>query len=115
MRYLLIFLLPMLLSSCVTPPPPLPPVVTPKPQPLKVALVLGGGAARGFAHIGVIKVLQESGIHFDYVVGNSAGSIIGALYAKGMSWQEMADWWQACGRPDKYDRNGDGVPCESLR
>ncbi|RPH95551.1 MAG: hypothetical protein EHM72_14920 [Calditrichaeota bacterium] len=57
----------------------------------RTGIAFGGGAVRGFAHIGVIKVLQESGIHFDYVVGNSAGSIIGALYAKGMSWQEMVE------------------------
>lgn len=84
-------LLAVLLTACVAPPPPpLPtppvpiPVVTPKP-PLKIALALGGGAARGFAHIGVIKALEAQGIVPDMVVGTSAGSVVGALYASGMS------------------------------
>ena len=91
MRHLPILLLAVLLSACVTPPPAPPvstPVVTPKP-PVKVALVLGGGAARGFAHIGVIKSLEAQGIVPDIVVGTSAGSVVGALYAGGMSGFEM--------------------------
>lgn len=51
--------------------------------PIKIALVLGGGAARGFAHIGVIKALESQGIVPDMVVGTSAGSLVGALYAAG--------------------------------
>lgn len=51
--------------------------------PIKVALVLGGGAARGFAHIGVIKALESQGIVPDIIVGTSAGSLVGALYAAG--------------------------------
>lgn len=54
-------------------------------RPLKIALALGGGAARGFAHIGVIKALQARGIDADIVVGTSAGSLIAALYASGMT------------------------------
>lgn len=81
MRFLPVFLIAALLSACATPPPP--PVVTPKPAP-KIALVLGGGAARGFAHIGVIKALEAQGIAPDMVVGTSAGSVVGALYASGM-------------------------------
>ena len=46
-------------------------------------MVLGGGAARGFAHIGVIKALEAQGIYPDIVVGTSAGSLVGALYAAG--------------------------------
>jgi len=49
----------------------------------KIALALGGGAARGFAHIGVIKVLESHGIVADYVVGTSAGAVVGSLYAGG--------------------------------
>jgi len=77
--------------------PPLPPVippaiadstanVVPAPLPLrkvKIGLALGGGAARGFAHIGVIKALEANGIVPDIVVGTSAGSVVGALYAAG--------------------------------
>ncbi len=59
----------------------MPPVV-PKPAP-KVALVLGGGAARGFAHIGAIKALEAQGIVADIIVGTSAGAVVGALYAAG--------------------------------
>ena len=55
----------------------------------KSGVAFGGGAARGFAHIGIVKVFEESGFKFDYIVGNSAGSIVGALYAAGMSWKEM--------------------------
>jgi len=57
----------------------------------KKALVLGGGSARGLAHIGVIKVLQEENVTFDAVFGTSMGAIIGALYSAGMNWREMAD------------------------
>ncbi|GGY42499.1 patatin-like phospholipase family protein [Pseudoduganella albidiflava] len=50
---------------------------------VKIGLALGGGAARGFAHIGVIKALEANGILADVVVGTSAGSVVGALYAAG--------------------------------
>lgn len=53
------------------------------PAKPKIALALGGGAARGFAHIGVIKVLESHGIVADYVVGTSAGAVVGSLYAGG--------------------------------
>lgn len=57
-----------------------------KPQrPLRVALALGGGAARGFAHIGVIKALEARNVRVDLVAGTSAGSVIAALYASGMN------------------------------
>ncbi|MDE2289967.1 MAG: patatin-like phospholipase family protein [Burkholderiales bacterium] len=55
------------------------------PRHLKIGLALGGGAARGFAHIGVIKALEAHGIHPDLIVGTSAGSVVGALYASGLS------------------------------
>jgi NTE family protein len=54
-----------------------------------LALALGGGAARGFAHIGVIEVLEGLGVRPEWVVGTSAGSLVGALYASGMSLVEM--------------------------
>jgi NTE family protein len=53
------------------------------PPPPKIALVLGGGAAKGFAHIGVIKALEAHNIAPDLVIGTSAGSVVGALYAAG--------------------------------
>jgi NTE family protein len=62
----------------------LPPVVEPVRRPPRLGLVLGGGAARGFAHVGVIQVLEQSGIRPDLVVGTSAGSLVAALYASGM-------------------------------
>lgn len=61
-------------------PPPVPAVVL---RPPRIGLALGGGAARGFAHIGVIQVLEENGIRPDLVVGTSAGSLVAALYASG--------------------------------
>ncbi|MGC9366601.1 MAG: patatin-like phospholipase family protein [bacterium] len=56
---------------------------------LRIGLVLSGGGARGFAHIGVLKVLQQAGITPDFVVGTSMGSIVGGLYAIGLSPQEL--------------------------
>jgi NTE family protein len=50
---------------------------------MKIGLVLSGGGARGIAHLGVIKALQEMGIHFDQIAGTSAGAITGALLAQG--------------------------------
>ncbi len=55
----------------------------------KVGLVLSGGGARGLSHIGVIKALEEEGIPIDYITGTSMGSLIGAMYATGMSAAEM--------------------------
>ena len=63
---------------------PIEPPVVERP-PAKIALALGGGAARGFAHIGVIKALEAQGISADIVVGTSAGSVVGALYASGLN------------------------------
>ncbi len=61
----------------------------PHDKKLKVGLVLSGGGARGFAHIGVIKVLEEEGIDVDMIGGTSMGSIVGGLYAMGYSIQEI--------------------------
>ena len=52
-------------------------------QRKKVGLVLSGGGAKGVAHIGVLKVLEEAGIPIDYIAGTSMGSLVGALYAIG--------------------------------
>ncbi|MBN8515005.1 patatin-like phospholipase family protein [Accumulibacter sp.] len=58
-------------------------------RPAKLGLALGGGAARGFAHVGVIKVLESQGIVPDIVVGSSAGAVVGALYAAGHNGFEL--------------------------
>ena len=88
-RLSLVALVTLLLSACATPPQPLP-VATPQPRPPpRLALALGGGAARGFAHVGVIKALEAQGIVPDIVVGTSAGAVVGALYAAGHSGFEL--------------------------
>jgi len=66
-----------MLAACATTQGPL---VTEGPKP-RIALVLGGGAARGFAHIGVIRALEQEKIPIDMIVGTSVGSLIGAIYA----------------------------------
>jgi NTE family protein len=58
-------------------------VVQPPPSPAKIALVLGAGASKGFAHIGVLKVLESNKIPIHMIVGTSAGSFVGSLYAYG--------------------------------
>ena len=57
---------------------------------IKLGLALGGGAARGFAHVGVIQVLEEAGLRPSHIVGTSAGSLVAALYASGKSSAELA-------------------------
>ena len=58
----------------------------------RIGLALGGGAAKGFAHVGVIAVLEEAGLRPSYVVGTSAGSLVAALYASGKSSVAITDW-----------------------
>ncbi len=57
----------------------------PREKPLRIGIALGGGAARGFAHIGVLKALEARNIPVEIVAGTSAGSVVGALYASGMN------------------------------
>lgn len=77
-------------TAPVAPPPPAePPAAPPPPKPPRIGLALGGGAARGFAHIGVIQALEDSGIRPDLVVGTSAGSLVAALYASGLHSPEL--------------------------
>ena len=61
----------------------------PAKKPLSIGLALGSGAARGFAHVGVIQVLEEAGIKPSLVVGTSAGSLVAALYASGKSGNQL--------------------------
>lgn len=73
-KYLILFLLvfPLLLHAQEQEPP-------------KIGLVLSGGGAKGLAHIGALKVIEEAGIKIDYIGGTSMGAIVGALYASGYS------------------------------
>jgi len=98
-RQVLAFGLGALLAACQTTPPPAPPAVVPPPRPVeppappkppRVGLALGGGAARGFAHIGVIQALEAAGVRPDLVVGTSAGSLVAALWASGKNGVELA-------------------------
>jgi NTE family protein len=94
----------LVLMSCALRPPniaipkKLPPVQQPK-RPIRVALVLGSGGARGYAHLGVLRVLAKAGVPIDFVAGASVGSIVGALYADHGRWQEaynammLANFW----------------------
>ena len=87
----------LLVAGCSSPPVatdrPLAPVETAATpavkKPLKIGLALGGGAARGFAHVGVIQVLEEAGIKPQYVVGTSAGSLVAAIYASGKTGAQL--------------------------
>ncbi len=91
-KLLLVSLLGAYLVGCTTVPPvpttPITPPVITKRIP-KIGLALGGGAARGFAHIGVIQVLEEAGIKPDLVVGTSAGSLVAAIYASGKTGAQL--------------------------
>lgn len=60
-----------------------------KNKKVKIGLAFGGGGARGFAHLGAIKAFEEYGLKFDYVCGTSAGSLAGAFYAAGYSYEQM--------------------------
>ncbi len=81
--------------GCASPPAPVPVSQGPAavepvpPRPPRIGLALGGGAAKGFAHVGVIAVLEEAGIVPDLIVGTSAGSLVAALYASGMNAEQL--------------------------
>ena len=87
------------LAGCASIGPPTAPVVAPvqapsaslpvAKAPARIGLALGGGAARGFAHVGVIQVLEANGIRPDVVAGTSAGSLVAALYASGKRSAEL--------------------------
>ncbi|MES2939818.1 MAG: patatin-like phospholipase family protein [Pseudomonadota bacterium] len=92
MAWLCAALLAGLLAGCASTPAPAPVVVPPAPavkQPPRIGLALGGGAARGFAHVGVIQVLEEAGIKPALVAGTSAGSLVAALYASGRNGRQL--------------------------
>ncbi len=94
MKYLRSFLILstiLLLTSCKTIGGPGFSQLMQDPNRPKIALVLGGGAARGFAHVGVIRALEQEKIPIDLVVGTSVGSLIGAIYAHDMNSFEL-EW-----------------------
>jgi len=80
----------LVISACNSVAPSVPSAqIQPVPIAPKVALVLGGGGAKGFAHVGVIKALEESGITPTLVVGTSVGSLVGSLYASGYTPKQL--------------------------
>jgi NTE family protein len=96
LSFLATFSLTLLLAACASggDSRPTPEAIAPKPlpvpvKPVRIGIALGGGAAKGFAHIGVIKMLEANGIVPDVVSGTSAGSVVGALYASGMDAFQM--------------------------
>ena len=91
-RYLLLALGLTLIAGCVQTAKPTPPrtVSAPAaPVKIRIGIALGGGAAKGFAHIGVIKMLEANGFKLEVVSGTSAGSMVGAFYASGMDAFQM--------------------------
>ncbi|MGW8250127.1 MAG: patatin-like phospholipase family protein [Anaerolineales bacterium] len=66
----------------------------------KIGLALGGGAVRGWAHLGVLSELLKAGVKFDYVAGSSVGSLVGAIFCTGMDFDDILEeasrisWWQ---------------------
>jgi len=74
--FIIFLVLSFFITSCA-------PKVLPPSKPAKIAVVLGAGASRGFAHIGVLKVLEANNVPINMIVGTSAGSFVGSLYAYG--------------------------------
>lgn len=74
-------------------------------MPPRLALVLGSGGARGFAHVGVLKVLDENNLHPDLIVGASVGAVVGALYAGGMRAAQIEKLAYSLGALDVFDFN----------
>ena len=82
-----------------------PKVVVPQPtgKPAKVAVVLGAGSAKGFAHIGVLKVLESNKVPIHMIVGTSAGGFVGAVYAYGYNAYQLQNLSFAIERDDVFD------------
>ncbi len=92
-----------LLAGCTTTPVTTTPVSTIQPRQPVIALALGGGGAKGFAHVGVIKVLESHGIHAVIITGTSAGSFVGSLYASGMNAYKLQETALALQQSDVRD------------
>ena len=97
------------LAGCGNPPEPIdsrnPPVADPGSMPAspRLALVLSSGGPRGFAHIGVLKVLAEAGLRPDIIVGTSSGALVGVLYAANPSPADLEAQALALGGTDVFD------------
>jgi NTE family protein len=81
----------------------LPKTIPPTPQPAKVAVVLGAGVSRGFAHVGVLKVLEAQKIPIHLIVGTSAGSVVGSIYASGIDAFQLQKMALAVQKDDVVD------------
>ena len=86
-----------------------------EPRIKRIALVLGGGGLKGFAHIGVIRALEERGIEPVLFAGTSIGALIAAAYAGGMSVIEMAERARTLRRRDLFRINHLGMIMERMR
>ncbi len=96
-RWTTILCLTMIVAGCL-------PKAIPSPaQPAKIAVVLGAGAAKGFAHIGVLKVLEAQKVPIHMVVGTSAGSFVGSLYAYGYTAYQLQGIAMALDKDDVAD------------
>lgn len=101
-RILLFTSISLLLSACASAPQSKTPQVANKPVAV-IGLALGGGASKGFAHIGVIKVLAENHIPIKVVTGTSAGAVVGSLYASGMSANRLIQEAETIQKTDLVD------------
>jgi NTE family protein len=92
-----------MISGCTSTPVPSAPIIQVQPRQPIIALALGGGGAKGFAHVGVIKVLESHGIHPQIITGTSAGSFVGSLYASGMTSYQLQETATALKESDIRD------------
>src|SRR5690349_20611119 len=81
----------------------------------KIALVLGGGGMKGFAHIGVIQALEERGIRPSLIAGTSIGAMVSAAFAAGMSTNELGRRAEGLKRRDLFRINHFGMLLERMR
>ncbi len=100
-----------LLLATIVPNPVSTPVAEAAPNRPRIGLALGGGGARGIAHVGVLKTLEEMRVPVDCIAGTSMGSIIGGLYASGMSPEQMSEAVQRIDWPAAFT---DGPPRADL-
>ena len=93
-------------TAAAEPTCPVPSVEDLNPRP-RLGLALGGGSARGLAHIGVLQVFEENGVPIDFLAGTSMGSIIGALYATGLTPTELTEVTRAIDWANVFSGRGD--------